>query len=61
MLHYTSNGVGNTIVLIHGFCEQSTCFNEQVFLLKADYNVITIDLPGHGQSPVRGDYARQKL
>ena len=52
MLHYTSNGVGNTIVLSHGFCEQSTCFNEQVFLLKADYNVITIDLPGHGQSPV---------
>lgn len=52
MLHYTTNGVGKTIVLIHGFCEHSTCFNEQVFLLKAHYNVITIDLPGHGQSPV---------
>ncbi len=52
MLHYTKNGVGETIVLIHGFCEHSTCFNEQVFLLKAHYNVITIDLPGHGQSPV---------
>jgi pimeloyl-ACP methyl ester carboxylesterase len=52
MLYYTTNGVGKTIVLIHGFCEHSTCFNEQVFLLKAHYNVITIDLPGHGQSPV---------
>lgn len=52
MLNYTTNGVGKTIVLIHGFCEHSTCFNEQVFLLKAHYNIITIDLPGHGQSPV---------
>jgi pimeloyl-ACP methyl ester carboxylesterase len=52
MLHYTSNGLGSTIVLIHGFCENSTCFNEQVFLLKDHYNIITIDLPGHGQSPV---------
>lgn len=51
MLHYTNNGVGKTIVLIHGFCEHSTCFNEQVFLLSASYNVIAIDLPGHGQSP----------
>jgi pimeloyl-ACP methyl ester carboxylesterase len=52
MLHYTSTGLGKTIVLIHGFCENSTCFNEQVFLLKDTYNIITIDLPGHGKSPV---------
>ncbi|MES2558675.1 MAG: alpha/beta hydrolase [Bacteroidota bacterium] len=57
MLHYTTNGVGKTIVLIHGFCENSTCFNEQVFLLKARYNVITIDLPGHGKSPVMTSFS----
>jgi pimeloyl-ACP methyl ester carboxylesterase len=51
MLHYAKQGVGPAIVLIHGFCENSTCFNEQVFLLKDHYTVVTIDLPGHGKSP----------
>lgn len=50
MLHYSSIGSGPSIVLIHGFCENSTCFNEQVFLLKASHQVICIDLPGHGSS-----------
>lgn len=61
MLHYTSNGIGKTIVLIHGFCENSTCFNEQVFLLTAHYNVVTIDLPGHGQSPVLPSFSMNDL
>lgn len=61
MLHYTSNGIGKTIVLIHGFCENSTCFNEQVFLLKANYYVVTIDLPGHGQSPVLPSFSMNDL
>jgi pimeloyl-ACP methyl ester carboxylesterase len=61
MLHYTSNGLGSTIVLIHGFCENSTCFNEQVFLLKDHYTIITIDLPGHGQSPVIPSFSMNDL
>jgi pimeloyl-ACP methyl ester carboxylesterase len=61
MLHYTSTGLGNTIVLIHGFCENSTCFNEQVFLLKDHYNLVTIDLPGHGQSPVIPSFSMSGL
>jgi pimeloyl-ACP methyl ester carboxylesterase len=61
MLNYTNNGLGKTIVFIHGFCENSTCFNEQVFLLKANYNVITIDLPGHGQSPVLTSFSINDL
>lgn len=61
MLHYTSTGLGNTIVLIHGFCENSTCFNEQVFLLKDHYNIVTIDLPGHGQSPVIPSFSMSGL
>jgi pimeloyl-ACP methyl ester carboxylesterase len=61
MLHYTNTGLGNTIVLIHGFCEKNTCFNEQVFLLKDQYNLITIDLPGHGQSPVITGFSMEDL
>jgi pimeloyl-ACP methyl ester carboxylesterase len=61
MLHFTNTGNGDTIVLIHGFCENSTCFNEQVFLLKDHYNVMTIDLPGHGNSPVMAEFSMQDL
>lgn len=61
MLHYTSNGVGNTIVLIHGFCENSTCFNEQVFFLRDHCNVITIDLPGHGKSPEINSFSMEDV
>ncbi len=57
MLHYSSYGSGQTIVLIHGFCENSTCFNEQVFLLKGHYNIICIDLPGHGQSAEQSSFS----
>jgi pimeloyl-ACP methyl ester carboxylesterase len=61
MLHYTSNGVGQTIVLIHGFCENSTCFNEQVFLLNPYFNILTIDLPGHGKSAVLPSFTMDTL
>lgn len=57
MLHYSSNGSGPTIVLIHGFCENSTCFNEQVFLLKDRYTIICIDLPGHGLSAEQSEFS----
>lgn len=62
MLHYTNySGRGkNTIVLIHGFCENSTCF-KQVLSFIAGYNVITIDLPGHGQSPVIAPLSMDQL
>jgi pimeloyl-ACP methyl ester carboxylesterase len=61
MLHYTTHsGTGNTIVLIHGFCENSTCF-KQVLSFIAGYNVITIDLPGHGKSPVIAPLSMEKL
>ena len=51
MLAYQVFGTGpQTIVLLHGFCENSTCFIEQVFLLKDRFKVVCIDLPGFGFS-----------
>ncbi len=44
-------GDGNTtLVLLHGFCENNTCFDEQVLLLKDHCKIILPDLPGFGQS-----------
>lgn len=50
MLHFAEYGKGEPIVLIHGFCENSTCFSKQVFFLSQRFRVVCIDLPGHGSS-----------
>lgn len=50
MLHYNEAGKGYPVVLLHGFCENNTCFNKQVFLLKEHYKIICPDLPGSGNS-----------
>lgn len=50
MIHYNEAGNGYPVVLLHGFCENNTCFNKQVLLLKGHYKVICPDLPGSGKS-----------
>jgi pimeloyl-ACP methyl ester carboxylesterase len=54
MMHYRYEGSGNqTLVLIHGFCENNTCFNKQVLFFKDHYKVLLVDLPGFGESIAR--------
>ena len=52
-LHYTVAGKGQPVVLIHGL-SSSTKMNWQmpgiINLLSKDYQVIALDLPGHGES-----------
>lgn len=51
MLNHLQFGSGKTnLVLIHGYCENNTCFNKQVLFFKDHCNVITLDLPGFGKS-----------
>lgn len=52
MLHYVRQGSGETIVLIHGFLAGSKSFNELIEKLATQFDVIAIDLPGHGKSEV---------
>jgi pimeloyl-ACP methyl ester carboxylesterase len=50
-IHSTSTGKGaNTLILVHGWTCDETSWSEQVPALARKYRVITIDLPGHGQS-----------
>jgi pimeloyl-ACP methyl ester carboxylesterase len=53
---YTTQGRGPVIVLLHGFCEDSTIWNEfQPSLAESGFQVVCIDLPGFGQSePIAG-------
>ncbi len=48
---YTSKGKGPTVILIHGFCEDGSMWDEfKQDLLEEKYRVVCIDLPGAGKS-----------
>ncbi len=48
---YESRGQGTpTIVLIHCWCGNQTFWHDQLDLLARNHEVITLDLPGHGES-----------
>ena len=50
-VHYTSYGKGETaLVFVHGWACDETVWSEQAPALAEKMRVITIDLPGHGQS-----------
>jgi pimeloyl-ACP methyl ester carboxylesterase len=47
---HTEVGRGDTIVLLHGFCETSEIWNDFIPPLSSQYRVISLDLPGFGYS-----------
>ncbi len=49
-IYYTSIGTGKPLVLLHGLMESSTMWQDTVAQFKDSHQVITIDLPGFGQS-----------
>jgi pimeloyl-ACP methyl ester carboxylesterase len=51
---YSDTGQGNTLVLLHGFTESQSIWDGFVSALSDSYRVVTIDLPGHGQSGCLG-------
>ncbi len=49
-LHYTITGKGMPVVLLHGFAEDSSVWDEQVSFLENNYQLIIPDIPGSGKS-----------
>jgi pimeloyl-ACP methyl ester carboxylesterase len=49
-IHYKDQGSGTTVVLLHGFLENVSMWNDLVPVLSKTNRVICIDLLGHGQS-----------
>ncbi len=49
-LHYTVQGSGTAVVLLHGFLENTTMWDETVKVLSKNNKVICIDLLGHGKT-----------
>jgi len=51
-LSYQVEGEGLPVVLLHGFAEDGTIWDELTASLKNNYRLITADLPGCGKSPL---------
>lgn len=49
-IHFTSIGKGKAVVLIHGFLENSTMWNQISQEFSKKYHIICIDLLGHGKT-----------
>ncbi len=50
-IHYTNYGVGEkALLLVHGWSSDETVWKKQASELAKTTRVITVDLPGHGQS-----------
>jgi len=53
-VHFTSIGKGPAIVLLHGFLENSSMWNDITKVLYKKYRIICIDLLGHGKTENHG-------
>lgn len=54
-INYKLIGVGQTIVLLHGFMEDLNMWDTIALSLSKEYQVLLIDLPGHGKSDMLAD------
>lgn len=48
--HYEVAGAGETLVMIHGLGASGNIWQGQKEFLQTDFQVLTVDLPGHGKS-----------
>jgi pimeloyl-ACP methyl ester carboxylesterase len=51
-MFYKVTGKGKAVVLVHGFIEEGSMWNDTVKLLAKNYKVIVPDLEGFGSSPL---------
>jgi pimeloyl-ACP methyl ester carboxylesterase len=53
-IRYSDTGTGRAVVLLHGFLENRTMWNDFTPALSKGKRVVAIDLPGHGDSDCFG-------
>jgi pimeloyl-ACP methyl ester carboxylesterase len=53
-MEYISMGKGDTLVLLHGFCETSAIWKYQLSELSEHFHLLIPDLPGFGKSAYKG-------
>ncbi len=58
---YRVSGQGETVILVHGFGEDGSVWNNQAGPLKENFRVIVPDLPGSGDSGITSDMSMEGL
>jgi len=53
-ISYSVTGTGRDIVLLHGYLEAGEVWMPLTEKLEDDFRIIAVDLPGHGESGVKG-------
>lgn len=62
MLNFEKKGNGKeTLVLLHGFMENSSIWNDMEPHLSKDFSLLKIDLPGHGKSDILAEIHTMEL
>ncbi|CAA7194792.1 alpha/beta fold hydrolase [Chryseobacterium potabilaquae] len=62
MLHFEKKGSGKeTLVLLHGFMENLSIWNDLEMHLSKDFSLLKIDLPGHGKSDILAEVHTMEL
>lgn len=58
-IHYEVAGAGQTIIFVHGWTCDASSWQYQVPAFSSRYQVVTLDLPGHGKSgsPAEKDFS----
>ena len=54
-IHYERSGQGEPLLLLHGIGSGLRIWDPVLPMLTSHYDVIVVDLPGHGESPVLDD------
>jgi pimeloyl-ACP methyl ester carboxylesterase len=60
-IHYRVTGTGKPVMLVHGFGEDGSVWDNQVEFLQQDFKVIVPDLPGSGRSEMVVDMSMEGL
>lgn len=60
-ISYAISGEGNVVVFLHGYIESLNVWDNFIELLNRKYKVITIDLPGHGNSEIFGEISTMSI
>jgi pimeloyl-ACP methyl ester carboxylesterase len=61
-INYFMHGKGDTLILLHGYCEDSSIWFDTAKKLAANNTIVMIDLPGFGKSSLfRKDYNMSDL
>jgi pimeloyl-ACP methyl ester carboxylesterase len=60
-IRYKTEGLGHSVVLLHGFLESFEIWNPFSEMLSQHFKVISIDLPGHGETGSWGEVHSMKL